>query len=55
MWVAAHLIYYILQRGWTVDRKTHKEEIGLGIGQGPQAIVFLLAGSIPESQFDRLA
>jgi hypothetical protein len=46
----AHLCLYVIERGRADDGEADEEDIGLGVGEGSQAIVILLTGGIPKSQ-----
>jgi hypothetical protein len=51
----AHLCLYVIERGRADDGEADEEDIGLGVGEGSQAIVILLTGGIPKSQTYGLA
>ena len=38
-----------------VDGEADEDEVGLRVGEGPQAVILLLAGGIPQRQLDNLA
>lgn len=45
----------VLERGGGDDREADKEDIGLGVGEGAEAVIVLLTGGIPETKVNRLA
>lgn len=51
----AYLVHDILERVGAVDGEADEDDVGLGVGEGPQPVVLLLAGSVPESKLDHLA
>jgi hypothetical protein len=51
----AYLIHDVFQRVWTVDCKTNKDDVRLGVGKRAQAVVLLLASGIPKGELDHLA
>lgn len=51
----AYLVHNVLQRRRAINRKTNKQQVGLGVGERAQTIVLFLTSSIPESQLDRLS
>jgi hypothetical protein len=52
---SAYLVHDILQRVRAVDGKANKDDVGLGVGERPQSVVFLLSSGIPEGKLDHLA
>lgn len=51
----SYLCGNVIVRRRAHDGETDEEHIGLGIGQGPESIIILLACSVPKTQTDRLA
>ena len=52
---STHLVHDVLEGIGAVNGKAHEDDVGLGVGQRPQAVVFLLAGGIPQGELDHLA
>ena len=50
-----YLVHDILQRIGAVNGEADKQKICLGVRQRTQAVVFFLAGSIPQCELDNLA
>lgn len=44
------LFLHVLKRSGRRDRETDQEHVGLGVGEGPKAIIILLSGGVKESQ-----
>jgi len=44
-----YLVHDILERVRAVNGEADEYDVGLGVGEGPQAVVLLLAGRVPES------
>lgn len=55
MGVSTHLVHDVFKRIGAVNGKAHEDDVGLGVGQRTQTVVFLLAGCIPQGQLDHLA
>lgn len=51
----SYLCGNVIVRRRAHDGEADEEHIGLGIGQGPESIIILLACSVPKTQTDRLA
>jgi hypothetical protein len=47
-----YLVEDVFERIRTVDGEADEEEVGFGVGEGSEAVVFLLAGRVPEGEFD---
>lgn len=45
---------HVLKRGWGSDGETDEEDIGLGVGEGAQAVVIFLSGGIEKTECIRL-
>ena len=52
LWPGDYLVHDIFQRVWAVDGEADEEEIGFGVREGPQAVIFFLASCVPQSEFD---
>ena len=50
-----HLGAHVLKAGRADDREADEEDVGLRVRQGPQAVVVLLAGRVPQAEVDGLA
>lgn len=49
------LIHDIVQRVGAIDGEANEDEVGFRVRQGTEAIVFFLAGGIPQGELYRLA
>ena len=45
-------VHDVFETVGTVDGEADEDEVGFGVGEGPQAVVFFLAGGVPESELD---
>lgn len=52
---ASYLVHDVFERVGTVDGEADEEEVRFGIGERTQAVVFFLAGGVPERELDGLA
>lgn len=50
-----YLVHYVLEGVWAVDGEADEEEVGLGVGERTQTVVFFLPCGIPESELNCLA
>ncbi len=50
-----YLVHNVLERVRAVDGEADEEEVRFGVGEGPQPVVFFLAGCVPEGELDHLA
>lgn len=50
-----YLVHDIVQRIGTVDGEADEDEVGFRIRQRAEAVVFFLAGGIPQGELYRLA
>jgi hypothetical protein len=48
-------MFHVLQRIWSIHRKSDENDMGFGICQRSQALVIFLSCRIPKSQLDRAA
>lgn len=46
---------HIVERVWRVNGEAYQDDVRLGVGKGPQALVIFLAGRIPQSKLYGLA
>jgi hypothetical protein len=44
------LLPYVFKRGWGCNGEADEEDIGLGVGKGPKAIVIFLSCGIKEAE-----
>lgn len=49
-----YLVHDILERVGAVNGEADKDDVGLGIREWSQTVVFFLSSSIPESKLDHL-
>ena len=55
-WVGAlntspcHRLLGIIEAVWTHDAEAHEEDPCVGVGEGPEPVVLLLAGRVEESE-----
>jgi hypothetical protein len=42
-----HLLLYVIERVWGVDREANKNDVGVRIAEGSKTIVIFLPGGIP--------
>lgn len=50
----AHLVLDVLERGRVVDGEADEEHVRLRVAEGSQAVVFFLAGRVPQCKLDNL-
>lgn len=50
-----NLLLNVVQRIRRVDREADQDDVRVRVRQGPQSVVVLLAGGIPEGELDLLA
>lgn len=50
-----YLVHDVFERVGTVDGEADEEQVRFGIGERTQAVVFFLAGRVPEGKLDGLA
>lgn len=50
-----YLVHDVFEAVGTVDGEADEEDVGFGVGEGAQAVVFFLAGGIPEGELDHFA
>lgn len=51
----AYLVHYVLQGVGAVDGEADEEEVGLGVGERTETVVFFLPRRIPKSELNSLA
>ena len=45
-------VHDVFEAVGAVDGEADEDEVGFGVGEGAQAVVFFLAGGVPESELD---
>ena len=50
-----YLVHDVFEGVGTVDGEADEEEVGFGVGEGAETVVFFLAGGVPEGELDDLA
>lgn len=50
-----YLVHDVFEGVGTVDGEADEEEVGFGVGEGAQTVVFFLAGCVPEGELDDFA
>jgi hypothetical protein len=51
----AYLVHDVFERVGAVNSETNKDDVGFGVGQRSQSVVFFLTSSVPQSELDHLA
>ena len=45
-------LWDVLQRVWGVYTEAHEDDIGVGVGEGPQSVIVLLTSRIPKCELN---
>ena len=45
-------VHNVFQRVGAIDGEANEDEVGFGIGEGTEAVVFLLASGVPKGKLD---